>query len=78
MEDRALHGGDYRHPKPRGAAARRQTMEEDMIEIKGNTYPVRDQIKALGGRWDPDRVAGFKILRSGECQGCYEERRMGH
>lgn len=23
--------------------------------ITGNTYPVREQIKALGGRWDPTR-----------------------
>lgn len=24
-----------------------------MTTISGNTYPVRDQIKALGGRWNP-------------------------
>lgn len=23
-----------------------------MVQISGNTYPVREQIKALGGRWD--------------------------
>jgi hypothetical protein len=23
-----------------------------MIAISGNTYPVKDQIKALGGKWD--------------------------
>ena len=23
-----------------------------MIAITGNTYPVKDQIKALGGKWD--------------------------
>lgn len=23
-----------------------------MIAISGNTYPVKDQLKALGGRWD--------------------------
>lgn len=36
-----------------------------MTAITGNTYPVRDRIKALGGRWDatskawmvPDHVA---------------------
>ena len=36
-----------------------------MKAIKGNTYPVKDQIKALGGKWDakakawmvPDRKA---------------------
>lgn len=26
-----------------------------MTAITGNTYPVKDQIKALGGRWDPTR-----------------------
>lgn len=25
-----------------------------MIAIQGNTYPVKDALKALGGRWDPD------------------------
>ena len=28
-----------------------------MIAITGNTYPVKDQIKALGGRWNSDRKA---------------------
>jgi len=95
--------------------------------ISGNTYPVRAQLKALGGRWDPDQKAwmvpddkveqarqlvagapkgyvpgqsyrprkcvvcgrverrdsrgyvdGDRILRSGECQSCYEERKMGY
>lgn len=23
------------------------------VLITGNTYPVKDQIKAMGGRWDP-------------------------
>jgi hypothetical protein len=23
-----------------------------MVAIKGNTYPVKDQLKALGGKWD--------------------------
>lgn len=27
------------------------------VAITGNTYPVRDQIKALGGRWNADRKA---------------------
>ena len=26
-----------------------------MTLITGNTYPVREQIKALGGRWNPDQ-----------------------
>lgn len=25
-----------------------------MVAISGNTYPVKDQIKALGGKWNPD------------------------
>lgn len=96
-----------------------------MTAITGNTYPVKDQIKALGGKWDADRKAwmvpddqadaakalvsgapagrnggnrgpkkccvcgivqqidrrgypNVKIYRSGECQDCYEERKMGY
>lgn len=99
-----------------------------MIAITGNTYPVKDQLKALGARWNPDQkawmvdeekaeqarqiVAGapaqsgngnrssyrphkcvvcgivpqrnsrgyydVRIYRSGECQDCYEERKMGY
>jgi hypothetical protein len=26
-----------------------------MVEIAGNTYPVRDQLRALGGKWDAAR-----------------------
>lgn len=26
-----------------------------MVEITGNTYPVRDRLKALGGKWNPAR-----------------------
>lgn len=26
-----------------------------MVEITGNTYPVRDQLKALGGKWNAGR-----------------------
>lgn len=26
-----------------------------MKAITGNTYPVKDQLKALGGKWNPDR-----------------------
>ncbi|HCE10665.1 MAG TPA: hypothetical protein DEQ40_19055 [Oxalobacteraceae bacterium] len=97
------------------------------VAITGNTYPVKDQIRALGGRWNPDTKAwmvpaakaseaqklvsgaprstasassyrpakctvcgktekrdfrgytiGDRILRSGECQSCYEERKMGY
>lgn len=101
-----------------------------MIAVTGNTYPVKDQIKALGGRWNADAKAwmvpeakataaqaliagapiqprdaasgsyhptkcvscgvsqgkrnlrgyidGPRILRSGECSDCYEERKMGY
>lgn len=28
-----------------------------MTEITGNTYPVKDQIRALGGRWNAARKA---------------------
>lgn len=31
------------------------TQTHDTVAITGNTYPVKDQIKALGGRWDADR-----------------------
>lgn len=99
------------------------------VAITGNTYPVKDEIKALGGRWNPTEKAwmvpaakaeqakalvagapkksgttlggsyrphkckccghverrdrrgypiGDRILRSGECQSCYEERKMGY
>ncbi len=27
------------------------------VEIKGNTYPVKDQLRALGGRWNAERKA---------------------
>jgi hypothetical protein len=96
-----------------------------MTQISGNTYPVKDAIKAMGGRWNaekkcwmvPDELAakakalvsgavstptayhprkcvvcggtekrdtrgyvqaGTKIYRSGECQDCFEERKMGY
>lgn len=26
-----------------------------MTAIKGNTYPVKDALKAIGGRWNPDQ-----------------------
>ena len=25
-----------------------------MVPVSGNTYPVKDQLKALGGKWNPD------------------------
>lgn len=37
-----------------------RTMRDDsefgkMIPIGGNTYPVREQLKEIGGRWDPEQ-----------------------
>lgn len=97
-----------------------------MKVVTGNTYPVKDQIKALGGKWDADKKAWMvpdgkfdqamalvsgapksskpyspkkcvvcghverrtgpggrypdpdRILKSGECVSCYEERKMGY
>lgn len=93
-----------------------------MVAVIGNTYPVREQLKAIGGRWNPEKKVwmvpdekaeqarqivngakssdsyrphkcktcgivqslnyrGFpnvRIYRSGECQDCYEERKMGY
>jgi hypothetical protein len=106
------------------------TTTSSTVAISGNTYSVKDQLRALGGRWNPDAKAwmvpvaradearalvsgapaksssssssssyrprkcvacghverrnargyvdGDRILRSGECQSCYEERRMGY
>ena len=28
-----------------------------MTAIKGNTYPVKDQLKSLGAKWNPDAKA---------------------
>lgn len=28
-----------------------------MTAVSGNTFPVKDQIKALGARWNPDQKA---------------------
>jgi len=25
-----------------------------MVAITGNTYPIKEQLKRLGGKWDPD------------------------
>lgn len=30
-------------------------MASNLIPVSGNTYPVKDQLKALGGRWNADR-----------------------
>ena len=28
-----------------------------MVAITGNTYPVKDQLKTMGGRWNPEEKA---------------------
>ena len=33
------------------------TKTSERIAITGNTYPVKEQLKALGGRWDAARKA---------------------
>jgi hypothetical protein len=108
-------------------------MTTSLVAVTGNTFPVKDQIKALGGRWNADQKAwmvpadkadaaralvsgspaksqqtststttfkprkcvvcgaaawngqrgsysngGVIIYRSGECQDCFEERKMGY
>jgi hypothetical protein len=32
-------------------------MTNQTIAITGNTYPVKDQLKSLGARWNPERKA---------------------
>lgn len=27
--------------------------EEPLVEIKGDTYPIKESLKAMGGQWDP-------------------------
>lgn len=33
------------------------TKMDNLVAIKGNTYPVKDGLKALGGRWNADEKA---------------------
>ena len=33
------------------------TTTENLVAITGNTYPVKDQLKSLGGRWNADAKA---------------------
>ena len=30
---------------------------DNLVAIRGNTYPVKDKLKALGGRWNADEKA---------------------
>jgi hypothetical protein len=43
---------------PEGGRGEELTVNET-VEVKGNTYPVRQQLKALGARWD----AGARVWR---------------
>jgi hypothetical protein len=37
------------------AQQREAAATETQVAIEGNTYPVRDQLRAMGGRWDAAR-----------------------
>jgi hypothetical protein len=32
-------------------------MNASLVAVTGNTYPVKDQLKALGARWNPEAKA---------------------
>ena len=36
---------------------RKKSNRKREVAITGNTYPVKDQLKALGARWNPDQKA---------------------
>lgn len=36
---------------------------EERVVITGNTYPVKEQLKELGGRWDPD-LKGWSVPKA--------------
>lgn len=44
-------------------------MATDTVLITGNTYPVKDQLKALGGRWDA-AAKGWRVpaTKAGEAR----------
>lgn len=35
-------------------------MGEESVLIVGKTYPVRDKLRALGGKWDP-QAKGWRV-----------------
>ena len=51
--------GARRTPEQTGGIGSHWKKEQQMAReaIIGNTYPVKDQLKALGGRWNPDQNA---------------------
>lgn len=52
-----------------------------MVEIHGNTYPVRDQLRAIGGKWNPARgcwmVPGDKADEARKLVGSAPAKRCG-
>jgi hypothetical protein len=40
-------------------AVRAATAGEELVAIEGNTYPIKDKLRAMGGTWD----AGAKVWR---------------
>lgn len=46
---------------------KRTRRAEREVLITGNTYPVREQLRALGGRWDP-RAKGWRVPRWREAE----------
>ncbi len=34
-------------------------MSDDFVPVHGNTFPVKDKLKAMGGRWDPQQECWF-------------------
>lgn len=46
---------------------KRTRRAEREVLITGNTYPVREQLRALGGRWDP-RAKGWRVPRGSEAE----------
>lgn len=43
---------------------------EEMVPIAGNTFPVKEQLKALGGRWNPkQKVWMVPASRADEARG---------
>ena len=54
-----------RRRRPFGAY-RRNVPQSARVAIIGNTYPIRHQLKALGGRWSPDQKAWMVPADSAE------------
>jgi len=46
---------DISNGGPGIAALAHDEAQQAREAIIGNTYPIKDQLKALGGRWNPDQ-----------------------